>query len=125
MDLTSLIIVGTLAVLATWLAVRLPFAIFRNLQAGHRFRRRLAVTLDNLRLSRMLGVLGIDKDEYLHREPAVAIRQQMERCDACDAKQQCDEALADPGTAPDTLGFCANLDELKAVRDRERLADRP
>jgi hypothetical protein len=42
----------------------------------------------------------------------------MQRCGACDAKSDCDQVLAGE-TAPDVdaLGFCANIDDLKVLRD--------
>ena len=118
MDVTSLIITFLLAGLMLYLLVRLPLAILGNLRAGHRFREGLAGALRELRLSRMLKYLGIDQDQYLHKQQAVEIQQHMERCDACDAKSRCDQVLAEE-PAPDAaaLGFCANIDDLKVLRD--------
>lgn len=118
MDILSLVITLLLAALLLYLVVRLPLAILGNLRAGHRFREGLATALDDLRLSRMLGFLGIDKDAYLHREQAVDIKKHMQRCDACDEKSRCDQVL-EGGQEADTesLGFCANIDDLKSMRD--------
>ena len=117
MDPTSLIITLLLAALMLVLLVRLPWAILGNLKAGHRFRRGLARALDQLRLSRMLKYLGIDRGEYLHVQSALDIKQQMQRCDDCDAKSRCDEVLETDGPAQtDSLGFCANIDDLKKMR---------
>ncbi|MCB1774830.1 MAG: hypothetical protein KDI88_14535, partial [Gammaproteobacteria bacterium] len=93
MDWVSLLIGGILAVMLVLLVVRLPLAIAGNLRAGHRFRKSMAMALDELRLSRMLGHLGIDRDKYLHEESALEIKRHMQRCDACDAKDNCDQAL--------------------------------
>ena len=118
MDIASLVITVLLAALMLYLLVRLPLAILSNLRAGHRFRQGLAAALDDLRLSRMLGLLGIDKADYLHRETALEIQKQMQRCDACDDKERCDQVLE--GETPvetESLGFCANIDDLKSVRE--------
>ena len=118
MDILSLIITLLLATLMLYLLVRLPLAIFRNLRAGHRFRQGLAAALGELRLARMLGYLGIDKDAYLHKEQALEIKKHMERCDACDAKSRCDEVLDEAKPAAvESLGFCANIDDLKTMRE--------
>ncbi len=118
MDIVSLAITVVLAALMLYLIVRLPLAILGNLRAGHRFRQGLAAALDELRLSRMLGFLGIDKAEYLHRESGVEIKKHMQRCDACEDKERCDQVLSsDVPAETESLGFCANIDDLKTMRD--------
>jgi hypothetical protein len=120
LDLTSLIITVLLAALMLYLFVRLPLAILGNLKAGHRFREGLADALGELRLSRMLGYLGIDSARYLHRQQALTIRRHLERCDNCDAKARCDEVLEEGGPAEvESLGFCANIDDLKTIRKED------
>jgi len=117
-DIASLIITLLLAGLMLYLLVRLPLAILGNLRDGHRFREGLAKALDELRLARMLKYLGIDSAAYLHKEQALEIQKHMERCDACDAKEHCDQVLEEAAT-PDveSLGFCANIEDLKEMRD--------
>lgn len=118
MDIASLIITLLLALLMLYLLVRLPLAILSNLRAGHRFREGLAQALDELRLARMLKYLGIDSTTYLHKEESLEIRKHMERCDNCDNKSQCDQTLAEDAPAEvESLGFCANIDDLKNIRE--------
>ena len=118
MEIVSLLITVLLAALMLYLVVRLPLAILGNLRAGHRFRQGLAAALDELRLSRMLAYLGIDKAKYLHLESGVEIREHMRRCDACDAKEACDQVLeSDTPAETESLGFCANIDDLKSMRE--------
>ncbi|MDJ0741249.1 MAG: DUF6455 family protein [Gammaproteobacteria bacterium] len=117
MDVTSLLITVLLVALMLYLLVRLPLAILGNLRAGHRFREGLAEALDELRLSRMLAFLGIDKATYLHRENGLEIQKHMQRCDACDDKERCDQVLAEDKPADEpALGFCANIDDLEKMR---------
>ena len=118
MDIVSLIISLLLAAMMLYLIVRLPIAISRNLRAGLRFRAGLAKALEELRLARMLKYLGIDSAAYLHKKEALEIKKHMERCDSCDAKDQCDQVLEEAPT-PDveSLGFCANIDDLKQMRE--------
>ena len=120
MDIASLVIGGVLAVMLLMLVIRLPLAIAGNLHAGHRFRKSMAMALDELRLARMLGFLGIDRDKYLHEQSALNIKQHMQRCGDCDAKDTCDQVLEkDQPVETEQLGFCANIDDLKQVRDRQ------
>jgi len=117
-DIMSLIIALLLAMLMLYLLVRLPLAILGNLRAGQRFREGLAQALDELRLARMLKYLGIDSAAYLHKEQALEIQKHMERCDNCDAKARCDQVLTEDAPAEvDALGFCANIDDLKGMRE--------
>ena len=117
LDITSFVIAFLLAGLMLLLVVRLPLAILGNLRTGQRFREGLAATLDELRLSRMLRYLGIDRATYLHREQALEIQKHMDKCEQCDAKSRCDQVLEQDDEADvDALGFCANIDDLKAMR---------
>jgi hypothetical protein len=117
-DIASLIITLLLAALMLYLLIRLPLAILGNLRAGHRFREGLAQGLRELRLSRMLTFLGIDQEGYLHKQQGVDIQRHMARCDACDAKSACDQILEQAERADvDTLGFCANIEDLKVIRE--------
>ena len=119
MDITSLIIVVSLAAIMLYLIVRLPLTIFGNLRAGHRFRQGLAKVLDELRLSRMLRHLGIDREQYLHEQTGLTIRRHMNRCNNCEDKEKCDQALAEDKPADvDALGFCNNIDDLKNLSKR-------
>lgn len=118
MDIASLVITVLLSLLMLYLLVRLPLAILGNLRAGHRFRAGLAKALDDLRLSRMLTFLGIERGDYLHSQQGLEIRKHMEKCEACDAKARCDQVLdSDKPTPVESLGFCANIDDLKTIRD--------
>ena len=111
-------LLGTLALAGLVLAVMvlMPIAISRNMIRGHEHRKHLDGELSGLRLSKMLGFLGIDKSEYLHKQQSMEIRQHMEKCDACEEKNQCDETLADYAVSPEVdLSFCANIDSLQKI----------
>ncbi len=117
MDTMSLLIAVPLVLAIIYVAIRLPMAIGSNLRTGHWFRRQLAKDLDQLRLSRMLRYLGIDEARYLHEQKAVDIKNHMRKCDACDAKNECDEVLQVPAPSSEPgLGFCANIDDLKTIQ---------
>ena len=119
MDIFSLAITGLLAAAIIYLIFRLPLAIFGNLRRGQRFREQLGTRLGDLRLSRMLGVVGINHSDYLHRQDTLTIRQQMTRCEQCGEKARCDELLDSPVTAETAdLGFCANADGLRDIQER-------
>jgi len=117
MDIGSLLGTLVLAALVMGVVVMMPIAIGRNLVRGHDYRNRLDSKLASLRLSKMLGFLGIDKNAYLHQQQAREIRAHMERCEGCGDKQRCDETLGSQSVSPDVdLGFCANIDSLETVR---------
>jgi hypothetical protein len=112
MDTASLIAAAALFWLLATTVIAIVLAIYRNLKTGRRFRQHLAARVDSLRLSKMLGVLGIDREQYTHKLPVVDIEQHMAKCDACTTKQTCDEVL--PDANPDTnLDFCPNQESLR------------
>lgn len=118
MDLVSVVITFALAAMIVALVFWLPFAIVRNLQTGEEFRDALRRALDELRLSRMLALLGVDRDRYLHHHSVLEIHKHMRRCDGCDEKAQCDAALEASESDPKALGFCANIDDLELESQR-------
>ena len=64
MEIGSLLGTLVLAALVMGIVVMMPIAIGRNLVRGHDYRNRLNSELSSLRLSKMLGFLGIDKNAY-------------------------------------------------------------
>ncbi|MCG6887332.1 MAG: DUF6455 family protein [Proteobacteria bacterium] len=96
------------------LVVLLPLAIIFNVKAGRKYRQQLAENIHHLRLNRMLTALGIDTAEYLHRERAVDIHEQMTRCGECQNIETCDDTLADVVDV-DNIGFCNNEASLREM----------
>lgn len=116
MDIGSLIGALALAALVLAVVVMMPISIGRNLVRGHEHRNRMDGELSKLRLSKMLGFLGIDKAAYLHQQQSVEIRDHMKKCDDCGDKEQCDDVLAAEQVSPEVdLGFCANIDSLRTM----------
>lgn len=93
-------------------------AIIFNLKTGETYRRSLAGKLDNLRLSRMLGALGVDVNAYLHSERIIDINRQMARCTACDNTEQCDDRLENNEITAGDIGFCNNEKDLQDIINR-------
>ncbi|MGD8557152.1 MAG: DUF6455 family protein [Chromatiales bacterium] len=118
MDVGSLLGTLFLAALVMAVVVMMPVVIGRNLVRGHDYRNRLDSELSSLRLSKMLGFLGIDKSAYLHQQQAREIRTHMEKCDGCGDKHLCDETLSSKSVSPDVdLGFCVNNESLEKIRE--------
>lgn len=115
MNQFSAAISGLFAVLLAGFIVFLMVAIFRNLQAGKRYRQGIAAQLSRLRLDRMLGILGINQSAYLHAQPILGVRDQMKRCSECANTDQCDQLL-DEGVG-DQAEFCTNDETLKKVKE--------
>ena len=116
LDLAALVVLGLL--LAAF-AVLLFVAILFNARAGERYRKRLAQRLDGLRLGRMLSLLGIDSNAYLHQQRVLDIHHHMNRCDHCD------ERLASGKLSPEALDFCDNEAALKALAEEQGKAGGP
>ena len=115
MDLISIVIGGLLAALTLVFTLLLISAIVFNLKAGRKYRESLANSVNQLRLSKMLGALGIDVATYLHTERVVDIQQQMDRCAACDNLEKCDEELAKGALDAADIGFCNNEQSLQEI----------
>lgn len=115
MNQFSAIISGLFAVLLAGFVLFLVVAIFRNLQSGKRYREGIAAQLSRLRLDRMLGIQGIDRNAYLHAQPILGIRDQMKRCSECAKTEQCDQLLDE--NVGDQAEFCANDETLKKVKE--------
>lgn len=122
MNLISLIAGGLFVLLMAAFAGLLFAAIVFNLRVGRRYRESLARDIDRLRLSRMLGALGIDVTGYLHNERILDIRQQMGRCSDCARTTECDERLAGGSVDAQDIGFCNNEQALQQIVERDKAA---
>ncbi len=110
----SLVILALMFGAMLTLGVALVWAIGGNLRRGDEVRRKLARNLENLRLGRALGLLGIDRSSYLHSQRIVDIEAQMRNCSDCSDQVRCDSSL-DKGHAGE-LDFCPNEESLNAMR---------
>ena len=118
MNTLNLAAFGILALTVAAFLVLLPVAIIFNMKAGMKYRQELARKLDNLRLGKMLAALGMDLDEYLATNPAVEIKNQMERCAACSNTEECDDKLATQAIDADRIGFCNNEESLRRMSSK-------
>ncbi len=115
MNLISIVIGGLLAVLTLAFTVLLASAIVFNLNAGKKYRKSLANSVDQLRLSKMLTALGIDVDTYLHTERIVDIQQHMDLCSACETMEKCDDQVAKGSIDANDISFCNNEQSLQQI----------
>lgn len=113
MNTLNLVALGILALALAAFMVLLPVAIVFNMKAGMKYRQELAQKLDSLRLGKMLAALGMDLDEYLASNPVVNIRDQMDRCTACNNTEECDDKLSSNAIDTDRIGFCNNEESLR------------
>ncbi|OOZ40842.1 hypothetical protein BOW52_05335 [Solemya elarraichensis gill symbiont] len=120
MEIGSLLGVLVLALLVLAVALMMPYAIARNLIDGHTYRKQLGDGLDSLRISNMLGFLGINRAEYLHTEQGVDIQKHMVKCDACEDKELCDDVRASERQAETDLSFCAHIEDLKRIEEEQK-----
>jgi hypothetical protein len=115
MNMISIIIGGLLAVLTLVFTVLLTSAIVFNVNAGKKYRKSLANSVDQLRLSKMLAALGIDVDTYLHTERIVDIHQHMNRCSTCENVEKCDDQLSKGPLDAADISFCNNEQSLQEI----------
>ncbi len=114
--MVSTIIGTTLLLLLGGFILRLGFTILRNLIHGRRFHQALADEFNQLRLSRMLTALGIDKARYIHRTPVLEIQRQMQHCRECHNTGECDIRLENDDIEPGQIDFCNNQTALQEHR---------
>lgn len=110
-----MVIGGLLAVMTLAFTLLLISAIVFNLNAGRKYRKSLANSVDQLRLSKMLTARGIDVDTYLHTERIVDIQQHMDRCSACDNLEKCDDELSKGALDAADISFCNNEQSLQEI----------
>ena len=115
MDIFSLIVAILLGFFVTLLTVLLFIAIIFNMKNGRKYRQTLAKKIQQLRLNKMLTALGIDPNAYLHNEHITDIHKHMERCEACENTEECDEALSTHKLNPTEIGFCNNKQSLQKI----------
>lgn len=112
-----------LGILVAIFAILLPLAIICNVKIGAKYRKPLAQKLQSLRLNKMLVAVGIDNDEYLHKESIVNIHGQMSRCSECTSTDDCDDTLSGDNIDITKIGFCNNESSLKDMLAKKRVID--
>jgi hypothetical protein len=120
MNLFTIISILLLGLLLATFMVLLPVAIIFNTRAGMKYRQTLAEQLERLRLGRMLTALGIDTESYLSSERVVAIREQMDRCNACVNTGECDTRLAEGAVDAGSISYCNNEASLQEIARQQK-----
>lgn len=116
MNTISIFVGGALALLLAGFMLRLSYVILVNLINGRKFHHALQQEFNNLRLSRMLTALGINKTDYIYQTSVKDIHQQMKNCSACANTDECDEKLATPDLDVSGIDFCNNEADLKKLK---------
>ena len=111
MQILTYIIVLILAIASLAMVIALPRAIGRSVNHGRRFREALDARLGQLRLSKMLGAMGVDRADYLATSRQVDIEQPMKNCRACEQKSLCDAELSSH-SANSGFDYCPNRDAI-------------
>jgi len=90
-----------------------------NLVNGRKFHDSLEQQFNKLRLSNMLGALGINKTDYIYQTNVQEIRQQMQNCTDCENTQVCDEKLEAAELEVTAINFCNNEAELIDIKKKQ------
>lgn len=114
-NLVSMLIVGAIVLVAFAFVILLSFAMAFNMRGGERYRAGLAAKVDQLRLGRMLGALGIDTQSYVDQAKIPEVYEQMGRCASCQNTAECDDRLEAGSVEAEALGFCNNEESLQEL----------
>jgi hypothetical protein len=121
MEIISLILLAVLALAMALISVFFVVLFRKNMQQGREFRKNLAQSLQQLRMSKVLIALGLDTNVYLHKVSVHNIKQQMSKCENCATSGSCDEKLAQKSIQPSDIEFCPiqeNLFQFSALTDK-------
>ncbi len=106
MEIISYILLAILPLAMAMISVFFVVLFRKNMRQGREFRRNLAQSLQQLRLSKMLTALGLDTNLYLHKSSVHNIKQHMSKCENCSTTGACDEKLSQPTFQHAELEFC-------------------
>ena len=115
MDIVTIVVGGALALFLLYVILRMSYVIMRNVVVSMEFRKKLASKVNDLRLNRMLGALGIDINNYLHGERVIDIEQHIDKCAACENTDACDDALARGSVTVNNIDYCSNEQSLQQI----------
>lgn len=118
MDTLTLIIGSALVIFLAAYMLRLSRTIFMNLMHGRKFHQSLEQDFLKLRLSKMLGALGIDKTAYIYQTRVKDVHRHMNNCEACENIDRCDQKLASAELTIAEIDFCNNEAELKVIKQQ-------
>ena len=108
MSYFSYLIFITIGITFLILAVFFVLLISKNMRQGMEVRRSIAARVESLRMSKMLRALGLDLSRYLYTVPLHKINDSMNKCEACQTTEVCDDKLQSGHIEPDQIGFCPN-----------------
>lgn len=80
-----------------------------------RCRKAVIKRLEELRINRMLGHLGIDRKKYLRKATPLTVEKHLYVCARCKTTDLCDECLINGKDIPEDT-FCRNFPELERYR---------
>ena len=115
MDMITMIVGSALGLLLVVFLMRLSYTIMINLVNGRKFHHSLMQEFDNLRLSKMLTAVGINKTGYIYQTNVNEIKQHMKSCESCDNTDACDDKLSKPEIDVNEISFCNNEAQLKEI----------
>lgn len=117
-------LLGSLALLVAGAAVAMVACVIvgcsvracRDVLAYRRDQKR---RFGELRIRRMLPLLGISHRRYFRKSLITTIEQQLHRCGRCPNAEACDDALHQED-ASQALAFCPNFNELVRLQPGKR-----
>ena len=112
-----LVIVSLLVILVV--AATFLVAMSNNATVSRRVRTKLIGRFRRAPLYRMLKARHVDVVQYELETPQQAIEHQLQFCDTCSHKKQCEKMLRNSPHADDDYAFCPNAEIIERLTDGE------
>jgi len=121
----SITILSIFAFLLLTIAIMFVFIFKNNFNQNDITREKYAAKVKSLRMHKMLKVLNIDLDSYLHKVPIVKIHQSMSKCESCQKTDLCDEGFEKESISTSSIDYCPNQDCLEKYKLMENNGIKP
>lgn len=111
MSIIQTLIIAFFILLSVVIIIGLFRSITKSSQQGENFYQNLLEQIKQLRMHKMLQVLGVDEKEYTRGNQVNEIEMHMNRCQECGNTEQCDAEL-ESGEIKHADQYCPNNEDL-------------
>lgn len=111
MSITQTLILVFFILLAIAITIGLLHAITKSSRQGETFYKNITDRIGQLRMHKMLQVLGINEKEYTRSNQVNEIEMHMKRCKDCGNTEQCDSEM-ESGEITQADQYCPNNEDL-------------
>lgn len=108
MAILNIVGLALIAISITVFASMLLLLIRKSVHEGDEVREQLSEKLGKLPVSKVLSLLGIKQNHFIHQVPTIEIQRNITRCENCENLEQCSECLKQNDISVDQIAFCPN-----------------